>query len=248
MSTEGQVYEEYATQGDPNQVATFSNAKKFMSTGKLRDYAHVSRVGGSQRLEVNGSREQIIEGAYNSKVGGGKYTKVRGSWGESSSGDRSIITNSIFSLNATQQTRIQTGSRDETIAMGDDKKLILKGNELKNLTVGSIMTSLQAGSVIELLMVGSKSTLLSAGSWTLTASVGMASISAAGGVNISSALVTSMSAGSLASIRGTAGVSISGPTVTIGSFAMAKGVLTSLNHPCFVTGAMSPGSFMVKAS
>lgn len=248
LRTQGQVYHEYGAKYNPNQLENFTGTGTFMSRPTLQGYGYIRRVSGNERFETDGDTEVITKGGYRVKISGQRESRIGGSYVETVIGDKSSILNSTYSLNVTKEFKVYTASRTEKIVLGDDSKTVLAGSRKTDILLGNYETSIKAGNHNTSIGVGSRTLDIKAGNDSTSILAGDFSVGVTvGGISLSTAAGTVSIAGTSVDISGAAGVNISGLLVNLGGGSMS-GVLTSLNHPCFVTGAIAPGSFRVFAT
>lgn len=217
-----------------------------MSAADLATLRRVERVAGSSRDEVSNHREDIIGGSLTEKTSGSKNVSVSGASGESIGGDKTISAMGSISLNSSASMQVVAPKRTEKFTDGSDELNILKGDKVLDIVKGSvkttvgtgdITTNIVSGDIKEKIASGSRKMEIGTGDYEVKVGAGSIDIKAGGGVTVSG---TSME------IKA-AKTTIDSAMVDIGNSATLSGVVTSLSHKDYTTGAPLITSLTVKA-
>jgi hypothetical protein len=248
LRTQGQVFHEFGAKTNLNRVNSFESIGNQLSRSEIQEYGYIRRVSGKERLETTGNRETVVDGDSKEKVRGQRVSQIGGSYVQSVIGDKTSIINSSYTLNVTQEIKNFASSRSEKLVLGSDEKQILLGNRSTDIAAGNYLTNIGAGSHNTNIGAGSQTSNIGTGNYSISVGTGNYGVAVgAGNVSIATGAGAITVAGTTTSIAAATSVDITSLLVNIGGSSMS-GVLTSMNHPCFVTGAMSPGSFRVFAT
>lgn len=236
-------YRAYGPGFRDDTVQKFDDLSKDMSLPEISRYSSIERFASSRRTEVRGRDEHLLLGGVSTRVRGDSSTRVAGTATWNTAGDIGFATLSNFHL-AAKGIDISALSSKAVYGSGDVEKKLMLGSDKTTILVGDRKTDIGTGSFTTDIAAGSFATTVGAGSWSTSVTAGSATLSATS-VNVS-ATSTATIGGTTVAVNAT-DISINAPSVSIG-VGLKSGVLTSLNHPCFVTGAIAPGSFTVRAS
>ena len=218
-------------------------------------YKKIERIDGRERIEVNGTRESIIGGGDKLQIGGLKREVVGGAYTLLVGANMGINSDS-FSESVTKEKQESFGSRKTVILKGSSELIVksIKGDITEEIALfGDKRTKINVGSILESVFVGSREFKTTSGGYRVNVGAGDISMNTkAGNVAIGSTI-------GKVSINGSIGigiktsmistVSVEGGSINLrGRTFATTGVITSLTHRDYVTGAPLVGSRTVKAT
>lgn len=226
---------------------------------RLTRYRKIEKIGGMSRLEVEGTRETIIEGGENLSAGS-NLERISGAKTVSVGTNMNITVGDTYAEKVIKEKEESFGSRRTTITSGDNE--LIQQSPVGNITeeikfVGNRETTITTGSIKEsILSAGSRSFSTTAGNFEASTKAGNIKLESLAGqiematktgqVDIQALLTLNLKTSLAASVNVQGGtVNLKGKT---SNPATDAGVITARSHRDYITGAYLVGSSSVNAS
>jgi hypothetical protein len=244
----------YMYGGDDPKVYDFEDSSKEVED--LRKYGKIEKVDGKERNEVDGGRETIIRSSDKLQIEGMRQESIAGAYTVNVGQDMNIAVASVFSEKVTKEKQETFGSRLTVITSGDAELEIksIIGNIKETISkVGSKSTKITAGNIEESIKVGSKKVSIITGDSNTEIKTGSHYMSTkSGNISVSTKIGTfeaksTIKASLVASLAGSA--TVEGGSISLKSKEkLMGGVVTDKTHFDYITGAPLVGSKTVKAA
>jgi hypothetical protein len=238
----------------PVELKDFDDSKKTLDN--VRAYFKIEKVGGKERKEVTGTRETIVDGSDKLRIDGAREETVIGAYTINAGSNMNLIVGDVFSENVTKEKSETFGSRKTTILKGSSELVVdsVIGNITEKINkVGNRNVTLKTGSINEnITTVGSRSFKTKAGDFKVSSTQGDVLISTklgqlsmktkVGAVRLQASQSINIKTSRAANVDVTAG------SINLKGRGVMGGVITSKSHKDYITGAFLVGSLSVKAS
>lgn len=249
IRTTGPAYFEY---GVPDEAALEDiQSKEPKKLDSLSAYGKIERVVGNSRYDIEGSREVRIDGSDFTRINGlmtHDFTSIK----EIIGSVKTVSVGDSYSVTVLKEMNGKFGNRVTTIMSGSDELTVLKGNISRKITtMGDFETSTKIGDIKETILgKGNRIFSSTAGDYKVNCTAGNVEVmTKAGKVTIETKSGTVKISGPLGvDIVSTSKIKVNGSTVDLGSGALKGGVITTLSHRDYTTGAPLLGSGTVKAA
>jgi hypothetical protein len=243
--------------GSELSVDLYDFDKKDKKLDSVRKYYKIEKIGGNERVEVESTRETIIQGSDKLAVKGARIEKVSGASTISIGSGYNIIVGDAFTEKVTKEKNESFGNRKTFINSGNSELVIksIKGDIIEEITkVGNKKLKLMTGNIEEEITgVGNRKFTTNSGNFTASTKVGNITFTTSSGnmgFNTSTGKVTigaKLNIGIETSKAST--VNISGGSINLtGRLGNSGGVITNRTHLDYITGAPLKGSSTVKAT
>lgn len=234
-----------------NKVMQFDAKKKEIED--LSGYKKIEKVAGNERKEIDNTRETIIKGNERLQIQGMKQQTIGAGYSTNVGVNMTLSVGSVYSESVTKEKRESFGSRVTNVTSGSIETNVTLGNITEKIKAGSRSTDIKAGFIKNNVEAGSILNTIKAGMFSATTDQGIITfktkqgnyiLSTNNGVGIFSAnLGINIKTNKAATTNITSGsVNLIGKTMTTG------GVVTTLTHKDYITGAPLVGSTTVMAS
>jgi hypothetical protein len=235
----------------------FDFDKKDKKLDSVRKYYKIEKIGGNERVEIESTRETIINGSEKLAIKGARIERVSGASTISIGSGYNIIVGDAFTEKVTKEKNESFGNRKTFINSGNSELTIksIKGDILEEITnVGNKRLKILTGSIQEQITgVGNRSFTTNSGNFTASTKVGNVTLNtSSGNVGLSTkagkaTIGASLNIGIETSKAAT--INIAGGSINLtGRLGNSGGVITNKTHFDYITGAPLKGSSTVKAT
>ena len=248
------VFFMYGSQLSPDIYEINDEKKKIEST---RKYFKIEKIGGSERIEVESTREAIVKGNDTLVIKGASVERISGAKTVSIGTGYNIVVGDAFTEKVTKEKNESFGNRKTSIMKGNcelvieapngniTEKISKIGNRTLEIGTGSLSEKIKirgdrtfetrSGKISFKTLNGDVSHKTKSGSIEMVTSTGQVQLQ--GKLDI--AIKTTKAAN----------VNISGGAINLsGRLGNSGGVITSTTHRDYITGAFLKGSSTVKAT
>ncbi|MDO8640280.1 MAG: hypothetical protein Q7R33_01950 [Nitrosarchaeum sp.] len=236
--------------------------------GKIQENvlgAKVQNYVNDMMTNYGGDYQEIVAGKRQSKYGKGSKTDIATEGTEETiiQGNKketlTLGNKEVTLVAGSSKETLTLGNKETKIVAGNIKDTVITGSIEESVTLGNHKISVATGNIEENVTLGSSKESIATGDKTITIKLGKFEVSITAGniaIKTTAGTVDVNSVSQKVTINGMLGVDIkssvkvnvSAPLVDIGSSQVRGGVITTLSHLDYVTGAPLLGSFTVKAS
>lgn len=253
VRTSSSVFFKYGYTEDVQTIADLDRTNTNLDN--ISSYKKIELVQGNERKEVTGKRETVIGGRERLEIGGARQESVAGSSSIIVGADYNLNVNSVFTVTVNKEKQETFGSRKTRITSGSSELIIQgpKGDITEQILVtGNKRTTLTKGNIEETIITGNRKLNIGVGNYGAVIGKGNISASTASG-NVS--IETKSGKMELKALQNIdiktnliSKVTIKGGSIALKGRTPAGGVITTLTHRDYITGAPLIGSFSVTAS
>jgi hypothetical protein len=254
IRTSSSVFFMYGSELSPD---LYDFDKKDKKLDSVRKYYKIEKIGGNERVEVESTRETIINGSDKLAVKGARVERVSGASTISIGSGYNVIVGDAFTEKVTKEKNESFGNRKTFINSGNSELTIksIRGDILEEITnVGNKKLKILTGSIQEEITgVGNRSFTTNSGNFTASTRAGNVTLSTtSGNVGLSTragraTIGASLNIGIETSKAAT--INITGGSINLnGRLGNLGGIITSRTHNDYITGAPLKGSSTAKAS
>jgi len=246
----------YMYGGTDPAVYDFDDESEELQTSDLRKYGKIEKVDGKERHEVDGDRETVVRSSDKLQIEGMRQERIGGAYTLHVGQDMNIAVTSVFSEKVSKQKQETYGSRLTTITKGDaelENKSPIGNIKETIVAVGVRSTQVRTGSITEKITAGSRRLTITTGDSKIAITTGNHVVSTrTGNVSLKTDVGTlvvksSVKSSLVASLAGSAVVE--GGSISLKSKERVMGgVVTDKTHFDYITGAPLVGSKTVKAA
>lgn len=246
----------YMYGGTDDKVMDFNDDSTELEPSDLRKYGKIEKINGDERHEVDGNRETIVTSSEKIQIQGMRQESIAGAYSVNVGQDMNIVVTSVFSEKVIKEKQETFGSRITTITSGDselENKSVI-GNIKETISkVGSKTVTVTSGNIEDSIKVGSRKTKIVTGDSNMSIKTGNYYVSTkVGDINLSTKIGTfeaksSVNSSLVASLAGSA--TVEGGSISLKSKEkVLGGIVTDKTHFDYITGAPLVGSKTVKAA
>lgn len=254
IRTSRSVFYMHGSELSPDIYDIDDEKKKIEST---RKYFKIEKIGGNERVEVESTREVIVKGVDKLVVKGAKVEKISGAKTVNIGTGYNIIVGDAFTEKVTKEKNESFGNRKTTILKGNCELVVdaANGNISEKITkIGNRTLEIGTGNISEQIKTSGNRTFQTRsgaiefktlnGDITVKTTRGNANMTAnAGQVQLEARLDIGIKTTKAANVN------ITGGAINLnGRLGNNGGVITSITHHDYITGAPLKGSSTVKAS
>ena len=248
--TEGKVYFQYGID-IPRSISDFEQPNKLVQN--IDRYRKIEKIAGSERKEITGIRESIIEGGDYARIKGLKKESITGYYNTTVGGNRNVNVGDTYSLGVTNEGQESFGSKVIKCIKGSHALTIYTiGDIIEKINIrGNKSTSIGSGNILEKILVAGGKTFQ-----TLTGDYKV-NLLAKGNITQKTAIGSIIGATKLgkldlkatlgAVLSSKAGTKVEGLKINLKTPVPTGKVITKATSLCYITGVPNIGTPTITA-